>query len=248
MYKWILKIKEWLKSRREAKLPVIYCVHGFGVRKTVEFLPLRTYFEDKGHKVVCVELFDQLDLNDTDPQLWLRRAEDGLAQLIAQERKVWLVGFSMGGVIASHLSTLYSVERIVLLAPAFEYLSLQNVKGAAETVARTIIKKPKPLITTSYPPLPSSFSSVFRNIIALCKDSIEKVDVPILFLHGSDDETIPVRSSENAYTKVPHEMKLLLVIKGVKHRLLDDDRLNQDILKLIDDFFNERLLKEVPIK
>ncbi|KAF0227658.1 MAG: Esterase/lipase [Erysipelotrichaceae bacterium] len=248
MQKWILRIKAWLKSRREAKLPVIYCVHGFGVRKTVEFLPLKMYFEDLGHKVVCVELFDQRDPNDTDPQQWLQRAEDGLAQLIAQERKVWLIGFSMGGVIATYLSTLYSVERLVLLAPAFEYLSLQNVKGAAKNVARTIIKKPRTNLSSNYPPLPTSFSPVFRSIIALCRDSIGKVDVPVLFLHGSDDETIPIRSSENAYAKVPHEMKLLLVIAGVMHRLLDDDRLNQDILKLIDDFFNERLLKEIPIK
>lgn len=248
MKKLIMMIKAWFRSRKEAKLPVIYCIHGFGVRRTVEFLPLKTYFEEKGHKVICVELFDQLDLEDNDPHLWLKRAEEGLAQLIAQDRKVWMIGFSMGGVIASHLSTLYSVERLVLLAPAFEYLSLQNVKGAAETVARTIIKKPKPVLSSTYPPLPTSFSSGFRNVVALCKDSIEKVDVPVLFLHGNKDETIPVRSSENAYAKVPHEMKLLLVIEGVMHRLLDDERLNQDILKIIDDFFNEKLLKEIPIK
>ncbi len=242
MVRLINWIKNWFRLRKEAKLPVLYCVHGFGVRRSVEFDPLKTYFENKGHKFVCVELFDQVNELEPDPIVWLERAEAGLEALVAENRKVWLVGFSMGGVIASHLASIYPVERVVLLAPAFEYISLQTVKRLAEEVARSIIKKPKDN-GSSFAPLPENYTSAFRSVVANCKESITKINCPILFIHGSSDETIPVRSSENAYAKVPHHQKMLLVIHGVAHRILDDQDHNQDILKIIDDFFNKTLIK-----
>jgi len=242
MNKLITWIKKWFKLRKEAKLPVLYCVHGFGVRRSVEFDPLKTYFEAQGHKVVTVELFDQVNETEPDPAIWIERAQEGLESLLTQKRKVWLVGFSMGGVIASHLASIYPVERVVLLAPAFEYITIQTVKNAAEGVARSIIKKPK-VDPSKFAPLPDNYTNVFRSIIANGKDSITKITTPVLFIHGSADETIPVRSSENAYAKVPHQDKMLLVIQGVPHRLLDDQWRNQDILKIIDDFFSERLVQ-----
>ena len=98
MGKLINRIKSWFRNRKAAKLPLLYCVHGYGVRRTVEFDALKTYFEKKGHTVVTVELFDQRDETDTDPQVWINRAKEGLEPLIKAKRKVWLVGFSMGGV------------------------------------------------------------------------------------------------------------------------------------------------------
>lgn len=243
MKKLIHLIKSWLRKKRRLKLPVLYCVHGFGIRRTIEFDPLKKYFEAKGHEVICVELFDQCDEEDDDPKVWFDRAEQGLKKIIDQKRKVWLVGFSMGGVIATKLATLYPVERVVLLAPAFDYLSLKTVINVAEKVARTVTKKPK-LVPSVYPPLPDHFTFSFRNIVSMCKDSINELSIPVLFLHGSVDETIPVRSSENAYAKVTHSNKLLMIIEEVNHRLLDDEYHNQDILKIIECFLNGQLVND----
>lgn len=237
------KIKHWYLKHGSTHRPVLYCIHGFGVRRTIEFAPLKAYFEAKGHEVITPDLFDQTVESDNDPQVWIQRAKDGLEPLLAQKREVWLVGFSMGGVIASRLAAEYPVKRLVLLAPAFEYVTLQTVKNVAEGAVRSLLNKPKP-VSSSFPPLPDSFSSAFRSVVALNKDAIEKVTQPVLFLHGSMDEVIPVRSSENAYAKVPHDQKLLLVIQGVNHRVLDDEQHQQDVLRLIDDFFNEKLVKK----
>lgn len=238
----IQKIKTWFRKRGSKKRPVLYCIHGFGVRRTVEFDPLKAYFEAKGHEVVTVSLFDQTQDTDNDPQVWIQRAKAGLELLIAQKRQVWLVGFSMGGVIASQLASEYPIQRLVLLAPAFEYLTLQTVKNVAEGAVRSLLNKPKP-ISTAYPPLPDSFASTFRSVVALCKESIPNVKQPVLFLHGSADEVIPVRSSENAYARVNHDQKLLLIIENVQHRILDDETHQNDALYLIDEFLNGKIVK-----
>lgn len=233
----------WFNQRRARRLPVLYCVHGYGVRRTVELDPLRNFYEAKGYQVVCVPLFDPMDELDNDPEDWFKRAEDGLLPLVQQHREIWLVGFSMGGVIASRLASKYPVKRLVLLAPAFEYVTLQTVKNVAEGAVRILVNKPRtPSDTMTV--LPDSFAPAFRSIIASHKDSISEITQPVLFLHGSADEVIPVRSSVNAAAKIPHDRKLVLILDGVMHRILDDPRHGFDALTLIDDFFNGKLVPD----
>jgi fermentation-respiration switch protein FrsA (DUF1100 family) len=78
-------------------------------------------------------------------------------------------------------------------------------------------------------------------VIARCGPSITKVTCPVLLLHGTDDEVIPVRSSEGAYAKIPHDRKRLFILKGVQHRILDSS-INADVLMLIHNFFTGKLL------
>ncbi|HAM64111.1 MAG TPA: hypothetical protein DCP62_10875 [Erysipelotrichaceae bacterium] len=238
--KWL---DRWFRKIEEEEKPVLYCVHGFGVRRTVEFARLVDYFQPLGYTVVTPELFDQTDETDVDASRWIKRAEDGLVKLLDQEKTVWLLGYSMGGVIASKLASLYPVERLVLLAPAFDYLSIKVVMDKVEGVARAIIRQPEKN-KSEFPPFPESFSNVFRDVVALCKESISQVLCPILILHGSSDQTIPVRSSEWAYARINHQDKLLLIIEGAPHRMLDEAGLNQDILKIIHDFFKKEIIKE----
>ena len=238
--KWL---RQWFKKQEAERKPVLYCVHGYGVRKTIEFAPLRNYFEALGYRVVTPALFDQTNATDIDATVWIKRAQEGLEILISQNETIWLVGFSMGGVIAAHLAAYYKVQRLVLLAPAFEYMTFKAVIGKVEEVARNVIKKTEKPVS-DYPPLPETFFAVFRETVALCKGSISRVLCPVLILHGSLDPTIPIISSKSAYAKIPHADKLLLIIEGVGHRILDEPGLNQDVLKIIHDFFTEEIVKE----
>lgn len=236
-------LDRWLKKEAEVRKPVLYCVHGYGVRRTVEFFWLRDYFEHLGYRVVMTELFNQTDENDILAAAWIKRAEEGLEALIQQKETIWLVGFSMGGVIASRLAAKYEVERLVLLAPAFEYLTFKSVMGKVEETARNVIRKTeKPF--SEYPPLPDAFFAVFRETVALCRESITQVFCPVLILHGTADQTIPLSSSKTAYAKIPHADKLLLMIENAPHRMLDEPVLNRDILRIIDDFFNQKIVQE----
>lgn len=72
--------------------------------------------------------------------------------------------------------------------------------------------------------LPRSFYSAFSELIKNLKKYITKVDCPILFLHGDEDEVISIKSSINAYDKVPHERKKLIILHEGHHRLLMDEK------------------------
>jgi esterase/lipase len=221
--------------------PTIIGIHGFGVRRSIEFDPLLRYFSARGHRVVLPELFDQTNDQDTDAALWIERAETALALAIGRQERVWLVGFSMGGVIASHLASIYPVERLVLLAPAFDYVSTRLVKLKAQEIVDDLLKRPK--ANPDFPPLPETFNAVFREVIATCSPGVTHVNCPVLLMHGTDDEVIPVRSSEGAYAKIPHERKRLLILKGVQHRILDSG-MGHDVLQIMHDFFEGKLVSD----
>ena len=237
---------EWFKKRKSIpELPVIVAIHGFGKRRTVEYAPLKIYFEKLGYTVIIPELFNQ-DLDELpNADRWIERADTAVKEQLACGHKVWLIGFSMGGVIASSLAVKYSVERVVLLAPAFDYITFKKVIDVAERTAGKLIKiKPISSIDSEPNPLPDSYYPVFTEIVRRLKNDVELISVPVLFLHGTEDEVIPIRSSENAYKKINHNDKLLLRVETAPHRMLDEVQLNDDILFIIYHFFKGDIVKE----
>lgn len=232
----------WLNRllNKEEK-PIIYCVHGFGARRTHEYNNLKLYYEDLGYQVTIPEIFNQSQLDDIDSSQWLNRIEKPLIDLLANNKQIWLVGYSMGGVIAAYLASKYKVERLVLLAPAFEYVTVKAILETVEGVARQIIKRPE-IVNSDYPPLPDTFTNTFKEVVSICKESIKKVNCPVLIFHGSEDTTIPLRSSDYAYDSIYHMNKRLFILKGVSHRILDAYPVNNDVLRIMHEFFLNRII------
>ena len=144
----------------------------------------------------------------------------------------------MGGVIASELARRYPVERLVLIAPGFEYITVKAVIETVGDKARQILRLPDNVVVQGeYPELPDHFTNTFRDVVAKCKESIAQVHCPVLIFHGTSDQTIPVRSSDYAYDQIPHKRKRLFILKNVPHRILDEKDINQDVLKIMHEFF-----------
>ena len=72
---------------------------------------------------------------------WIKKAEDEIEKITnANYKEVYVIGHSMGGVIASHLASKYKeVKKLVLAAPAFHYLAF---KGDKVDVIESIKKLP----------------------------------------------------------------------------------------------------------
>lgn len=235
----------WLsKLFKHDTKPLLYCIHGFGVRRTHEFDTLRTYFEPLGYTIEAPLLFDQTQLDDIDAKQWIARAEEPLKELFKTHPRIILIGFSMGGVIASELARRYPVDRLVLIAPGFEYITAKAVIETVGDKARQILRLPDNVVVQGeYPELPDHFTNTFRDVVAKCKESIAQVHCPVLIFHGTTDQTIPVRSSDYAYDQIPHKRKRLFILKNVPHRILDEKDINQDVLKIMHEFILGSILQ-----
>ncbi|MGN1276209.1 MAG: alpha/beta hydrolase [Floccifex sp.] len=209
------------------KKPVIFTVHGFGKKLSHEFDPLANYLKKKHYQVIQFDMYDLKDTEDVDYKKWIQKAEVKLQEQLRKKKEIIVIGFSMGGVIASYLASIYPVKTLILCAPAFQYLDFSKISAQGVKLIKNISKGKESHSMSS------SQTKAFTEIVSHYKTSIEHVTCPVYFLHGSDDEIIPVESSKNAYKKVSG-YKRMFVIEGGFHRFLYDGRMEQSAFVLIE--------------
>ncbi len=195
------------------KRPVVVTVHGFGARTSHEMDDLAAFLKQNHYDVVQFNLYDINDPTDANIKAWIERAEQALQNAFRKTDEVYLLGFSMGGVIASYLATLFPVKCLILVAPAFHYINLQ--------MAKTATKKTFSSSSSSTKVSPSrAQTKAFTEIVNMYKESIAHIECPVLILHGTKDEVIDYSSSVSEYKRIPHERKRLLLVEGAPHRML----------------------------
>ncbi|MBD2527732.1 YqiA/YcfP family alpha/beta fold hydrolase [Nostoc sp. FACHB-133] len=139
------------------------------------------------------------DLNAGDfSQLTITRQ---IAQVAAEfsndSTPVTLIGSSLGGLTAAHLGQQYlQVERLVLLAPAFGFLSHWLPKLGDEEVERW--QQEKYIMVYHYGEersIPLSYDFVID--AAQYQEKFLQRSIPTLILHGKKDEVIPIEASRD---------------------------------------------------
>lgn len=225
MFTWLKKMLPDSKNK-----PVIITVHGYGRRRKHEFDNLALWGKEDGYDIVQFDMYDLFDENDNNWQNWVRRAKETVEHYIFEKRPIYIIGFSMGGVIASYLAATCKVERLILLAPAFQYLNVENITNILVSGATGLLNNKKEKDEVE---LPKAFYSTFTEVIKNLKPYIKEVSCPILFIHGDEDEVIPVKSSIQAFEKLPHNQKKLFIVHQGSHRLLMDQKVNWEVYQMI---------------
>jgi esterase/lipase len=222
----------WPFSKKKEDLIVL--VHGFGTKASKEFIPLENHLHALGYETLSFDLFDPTDISDTDETQWIKRAEENLQQAFKQNKNIILLGFSMGGVIASYLASVYPIKKLILVAPAFSYINLDKVEKSIYTFLKSlVISSPETFVQKG--------AKAFTQIVSQYKNSIAHVDCPVLLLQGSEDEIIPPKSSIWAYEQIGHDNKRLYFLQGAYHRMLYDGRMEQSVFVLIDAMLADKI-------
>ena len=217
------------------KKPIIYTVHGFGKKLSHEFDPLCSYLKKKHYEVIQLDLYDLNNEEDIHHADWIKKAETGLQEVLKRNIPVIILGFSMGGVIASYLASIYPVQSLILCAPAFQYLDLPKIGAQGVKFIKNLSKG------NESHSISSKRTKAFTEVVSNYKNSIEHVNCPVLFLHGSDDEVIPVDSSRNAYQLVSSKKRMIL-LEGAHHRFLYDGQMEKTAFVIIEQMIKGNLI------
>lgn len=231
------KIKNLLfpKWIEESDKEVIICIHGFGRRKAHEYDNFLLWNNDVKN-IITFDIYDADNVEDCNSSLWIRRCEDMVAYYYEQQYKITLIGFSMGGVLATHCARLFPIEKLFLIAPAFDYFHVGNLMNTAISLLKKEEKK--------VPSMTADFTQCFMDVIKACKDDVIHVACPVCFVHGDKDEVIPLRSSINSYEKIPHKTKRLFIIHNGKHSLMRYPQTAWETYQLLLLFLNGIILGE----
>lgn len=173
-------------------------------------------------------------------QEWIKASEEMIDSLIKDGyRSIYLIGHSMGGVIATYLSSKYpQVKKLVLAAPAFNYLV---VEGESSTMDKfksginMVINNDRDEVFTRFLKLPITSFSEFTKLVDKYKDSYKDVNVPTLILQGDKDTLVPVKSSMDLYQNLPVKEKNLVILKGYTHDIFreKDDKALIEVEKFL---------------
>ena len=184
---------------------------------------------------------DKVVINNVTKEDWIKAAEVQIEKIINNGyKKIYLIGHSMGGIIASHLASKYpEVKKLILAAPAFKYFSFKDDKL---DVIESIKKVPKlfknydsETVVSRILKVPVTTIKEFMDLAETHIDDVKKIEVPTLILHGLEDEIVPTDSVDYVYDNIKSKSVTLIELEGLTHDLFINNRY-KEIKKLITNF------------
>lgn len=176
---------------------------------------------------------------------WINSSEDKLKWLIKEGYKnIYLIGHSMGGVIACYLAKYNEVKKIVLAAPAFQYLDVKNddlnITNSFKITPKIMETYGKDEIISRFLKLNMSTLKEFMTLVKEYYKSPSDITCPILIIQGKNDNLVPLTSSSYVYNSVKSNIKKLVYVDGVTHDVFRSKR-NDEIFELVEQFFSHGL-------
>lgn len=177
-------------------------------------------------------------------QDWIKKSEEMMNFLIDNGYKtIYLVGHSMGGVIATYLAGKYKeVRKLVLCAPAFQYLSVEkekkNIKESFINTSTIVKTYGKNEIFSRFIKLNPTSLKEFSNLVSKYYDCPKEVYCPVLIIQGKNDNIVPLSSSNYVYQNVNSNIKRLVYVNDLTHDVFRGVR-TKEIIKLIETFLRK---------
>lgn len=204
------------------------CIHGFTgapyeVEPLVDYLQNRTDWKFSvptlpGHGIPG-------SLKGIQYQQWLNHAETELQELIETCDEVYVIGFSMGGMIASYLAAHYPVDKLILLSAAAYYINPKQLTSDLTRIIRDafmgnlqdneLFLRYKRKITET----PFAATIQFRRLVSFIKPILHQVEAPTLIAQGECDGIVPPKSAEYLFQTIGARQKKLTFIKQSKHHI-----------------------------
>lgn len=154
-----------------------------------------------------------LDLSSVAGDDWYGEAEDAYFHLAARTDKIYVVGFSMGGVFASFIAQNYHVDKLVLIAPAFDHTKLSKLhrlklspREVNDHIKLNLMAKVRPRLKN----IPLRAMQEFVKVIDTKIGDLTDIKCDTLLVHGKIDLLVPYQTSIEAKESIPHAELVLL--------------------------------------
>ena len=209
----------------------ILLVHGF-TGSPAELILMGKFLNNAGFTVFGVRLAghgtNERDIIRTTKYDWFDSVLDGYAILKNVCDKIFVVGHSMGGLLALKLASMCKVEKLVTLAaPIFistetDITSLPPREKCGENYVirpRRTLENVPPAANKVYRKTPFINIHELLDIIVEVKNILPKVTAPILIMHGEGDHTAQPKSAEYIENNIGSKISRRIMIPESGHLL-----------------------------
>lgn len=177
---------------------------------------------------------------------WINSCEEHLKMIIdAGYKKIYVVGHSMGGVLATYLASRHKeIKKIVLAAPAFKYMTFDNdefkLTYALKNSPKLFKYYSKEDIISRAIQFPASVIKEFMALVEESQNLPNEISCPVLIIHGTDDQIVPLKSSKNILEQFKNHDKKLIVLDEVTHDIFRSKE-KERVCKEVKSFLNKIL-------
>lgn len=169
---------------------------------------------------------DKLIVRDVKYNDWINESKRQIEILINHGYKeIYLIGHSMGGVIAAYLASIYpQVKKLVLAAPAFRYFYFKDGKIDIKNINQSIKNIPEIFrghnteqVISRILKTPITTIVEFIKLVDKYQDCVNNISCPTLTIHGLDDLIVPKEATQYVYDSIKSKTNILINVKNLNH-------------------------------
>jgi carboxylesterase len=178
---------------------------------------------------------------------WVASAEEALADVSAECEEVYVIGFSMGGVIAGYLASRHEISKLILLSPAVYYPHTPHLLKEFADMAREFFndqEKREALINNELQKykqkLRTPIKAVyhFSKLVKEARPAFRQIDVPVLVIQGEQDRLVNPKSAYYVYESVQSPAKEIVMLEKSRHVLCHDCE-KELVFQKVDEFLQK---------
>ena len=212
----------------------IMIIHGFS-STTFETLPLAEFLSEKGFRVSTRNLPGHgttvEDCNATQFNDWLKAVEINLAELSSDCDELYVIGLSMGAVLALYLAGLFPINKVVTGATVLNFKDSFRINYLLPWLNKIIVKQKKTSENSKknkrysgYDHYPLIALNEFRKLNNYVKKRLKLVKCPIFYIHSKDDGLSLPSNVDLVLNNVSSEIKNKLIVENASHHLFYDSK------------------------
>ena len=230
----------------------IYIIHGF-TNTTYETRDLAKYLGEQGFYTKAINLpghgTTPQDCNRTKFTDWIEFTEQGVAEMSSRCDNVYIVGISMGSVLALHLSSIFPINAAVFASTVLEFKEYFSTRILTPLFHRIVPFREKRL---SYPKSirdkfdylgykvwPISAANEMRKLTNKVQKELPKIKCPALVIHSAKDMLSPQSNISLVYDNISSEMKEKFIVNQANHNLFVNSPDQELIFQKINSYFSQ---------
>ena len=216
----------------------VYLIHGFS-NTTYEVKELAQFLSTHGYHTVANNLpghgTNIEECNRVQYTDWLNAVKKDVAKLASESDKIYVIGCSMGGVIALYLASMFPINGCVIGAPVLKFKNSFTVNYLNPILCK-ILKQSKKQSKTNiktkfygYSSYPLIALNEFKKLIKVVISKIHKITQPILLIHSKNDKMSIKDNIEILKKSIKSKNKNVLIVDKAHHNLFDENP-DQDLI------------------
>lgn len=174
------------------------------------------------------------DLIRARKEHWMANAEDGLALLRETCEQVFVIGLSMGGVLALNLASRFELTGVVAMAtPAALPTLARRLRPILKPLSlfwryRTPVEEPywhdqeARALNLHYPVQPVRAIAEVHDLVELTRASLHNVSTPVLLIYSRNDDSVSPENAERIYALLGSAQKTLEWVENSGHNIPRD--------------------------